>query len=339
MKTNAFFQKIIIFLTFFILISSAPNLKSGQQSVISGTVRNKEGKPLVNANVSFIDQQRGAKFSVKTNKKGKFIRVGIPPAIYNISVEYKGYFPFKTQFRISLGKQEKLTITLEKIPPKIGEDKDFINGINQFKQGHYREACELFEKAAQKFPENFEAFFNLGLSYFNSEKIDDAITSLEKAVKLKSDIAEVHFALGECYYHKENNKDKAIEAFSNVLKLQPNNAKAYYNLGITHYKYDEMEEAMNAFEKSMDLDPEYSSAYYQAGLASIKMGNIEKGVQYLEEFLRLNPDAPTNDQVKAIIQELKKRENFTNSIANLFSFNIFSNNFIPRADIHISFRS
>jgi len=338
MKANTFFHKIIILLTFFFLISSAPNLKSGQQTVISGTVRDKDDKPLVNAKVSFIDQQRGAKFSVKTNKKGKFIRVGIPPAIYNISVEYEGYFPFKTQFRISLGKQEKLTITLEKIPPKIGEDKDFINGINQFKQGHYKEACELFEKAAQKFPENFEAFFNLGLSYFNSEKIDDAITSLEKAVKLKSGIAEVHFALGECYYHKEN-KEKAIEAFSNVLKLQPNNAKAYYNLGITHYKYDEMEEAMNAFEKSMDLDPEYSSAYYQAGLASIKIGEIEKGVQYLEECLRLNPDAPTNDQVKAIIQELKKRESFTNSIANLFFSHIFISNFIPRSDIHISSRS
>jgi len=338
MKINVFFHKIIILVTLFIVISSAPNLKSGQQSVISGTVRNKEGKPLVNAKVSFIDQQRGAKFSVKTNKKGNFIRVGIPPALYNISVEYKGYFPFRTQFRIGLGKQEKLTIILEKIPPKIGENKDFINGINQFKQGHYIEACGLFEKAAQKFPENFEAFFNLGLSYYNIEKIDDAITSLEKAVKLNSGIAEVHFALGECYYQKEN-KEKAIEAFSNVLKLQPNNAKAYYNLGITHYKYNEMKEAINAFEKSIDLEPEYSSAYYQLGLASIKIGDIEKGVQYLEEFLRLNPDAPTSDQVKAIIQELKKRENFTNSIVNLFSFKILINNFIPKANIHISFRS
>ncbi len=306
MRTTVSAHKIISILILLILLVSVPNLKFGQQSVIKGIVCDREGKPLDKAKITFIDRDRGTKFSIKSKKDGKFMKVGIPPSLYRITVELKGYFPFQTRYRIRFGVNEGVKIILDKIPPKIEEDKNFAQGISHFKQSQYREAIDFFKKVTQKFPENFEGFYNLGLSYLKSGNIDEAIIALERTIILKPDLAEVHFALGECYFNK-GNKEKAIEAFSKVIEFQPDNAKAYYNLGITYYKYDEADKALISFEKSIALDPEYSSAYYQAGLANIRIGDFKKAAIYLEQFLRLKPDAPEAEQVKIIIQELKKK--------------------------------
>lgn len=306
MKTRGLILKAILISTLLFLLVSIPNFNAGQQSILRGVVSDQEGAPLKNAKVTFRDPSRGTTFSFKSDKEGKFIKIGIPPSLYLVRVELDGYFSLKTRFRVRLGMEESLKITLEKIPPKINEDKNLAEGTDFFKQGKYQEAIKSFEKVAYKFPENSQAFFNLGLSHLRSGDIDEAIISIEKAIELKPDLVEAYFALGECYFTKEDS-DKAMAAFSKASELQPDNAKAYYNLGIIYYKYNKTEEALISFEKSIELNPEFSSFYYQAALASIKMGDFKKAIQFFEEFLRLEPDAAETNQVKAMIEELKKK--------------------------------
>jgi tetratricopeptide (TPR) repeat protein len=285
---------------------SISNFIVGQQSILRGVVCDPEGAPLKNAKITFRDPSRGTTFTFKSDKEGKFIKIGIPPSLYLVRVELDAYFPFKTRFRVRLGMEESLEIRLKKIPPKIDEDKNLAEGIDFFKQGKYKEAINSFEKVTYRFPENFQAFYNLGLSHLRSGDIDEAIISLEKVIELKPDLVEAYFALGECYFNKEDN-DKAMAAFSKASELQPDNAKAYYNLGIIYYKYNKTEEALSSFDKSIELNPEFSSVYYQAGLASIKMGDFENAIKFFEEFLRLEPGASESTQVKAMIEELKKK--------------------------------
>jgi outer membrane protein assembly factor BamD (BamD/ComL family) len=278
----------------------------GQQSVLKGTVYDKEGNTLENVKIILLDSSRGTKFSMRSGKDGKFMKVGIPPSVYKVSVEHEGYVPFKSKIRVRMGMNQGFKISLEKIPVKIDGNEDFIQGINLFKGGDYKNAIEYFIKVSRQFPDNFEVFYNLGLSYLKNGQVDEAIVALEKTKQLRSDLVEVHFALGECYFKKEN-KEKAIEAFSQAIECQPDNARAYFNLGIIHYSYDEAELAIECFKKSIELDPEYSLAHYHAGLASAKIGDIKSAISFFEEFLRLKPDAPEAEQVKIILQELKKK--------------------------------
>jgi len=306
MKTRGSIHKAILISVLLFLLVSIPNFNVGQQSLLRGVVCDPEGAPLKNAKITFRDPSRGTTFTFKSDKEGKFIKIGIPPSLYLVIVELDAYFPFKTQFRVRLGMEESLKIMLKKIPPKIDEDKDLAEGTDFFKQGKYQEAIESFEKVTYRFPENFQAFYNLGLSHLRSGDIDEAIISIEKAIELKPDLVEAYFVLGECYFNKED-IDKAMAAFSRASELQPDNAKAYYNLGVIYYKYNKTEEAFRSFEKSIELNPEFSSVYYQAGLTSIKMGNFKKAIQFFEQFLRLEPDASEANQVKAMIAELKKK--------------------------------
>lgn len=238
MKTRGLILKAILISTLLFLLVSIPNFNAGQQSILRGVVCDREGAPLKNTKITFRDPSRGTTFSFKSDKGGKFIKIGIPPSLYLVRVELDGYFSFKTQFRIRLGMEESLKITLEKIPPKIDEDKNLAEGTEFFKQGKYQEAIKSFEKVTYKFPEDFQAFYNLGLSHLRSGDIDEAIISLEKVI---------------------------------------------------------------------ELNPEFSSVYYHVALASIKMGDFEKAIQFFEEFLRLEPNASEANQVKAMIEELKKK--------------------------------
>lgn len=306
MKTRGLIHKANLISALLFLLMSIPNFNIGQQSILRGVVCDPEGAPLKNAKITFRDPSRGTTFTFKSDKEGKFIKIGIPPSLYLVRVELDAYFPFKTRFRVRLGMEESLEIRLKKIPPKIDEDKNLAEGTDFFKQGKYKEAIKSFEKVTYRFPENFQAFYNLGLSHLRSGDIDDAIISLEKVIELKPDLVEAYFALGECYFNKEDN-DKAMAAFSKASELQPDNAKAYYNLGIIYYKYNKTEEALSSFDKSIELNPEFSSVYYQAGLASIKMGDFENAIKFFEEFLRLEPGTSESNQVKAMIEELKKK--------------------------------
>jgi tetratricopeptide (TPR) repeat protein len=50
----------------------------------------------------------------------------------------------------------------------------------------------------------------------------------------------------------------AIEEFVEAVKINPDNAKAYYFIGYSYYKRGEFTQAAEAFEKAYALDPKYS---------------------------------------------------------------------------------
>jgi len=298
--------KLSLFLAMLSLFSLFFSKGFGQETVLRGIVQDNQGNPLQKVKITLIDPSRGTKFAMNSSKMGEFMKVGIPPSTYKVSFELEGYFRFESQIGIQPGIEEKMSVTLKKIPPKIDDDRDFIEGINFFKEGKYAEAVGLFLRVIEKFPDNIEPFYNLGVSYLRSGNPEKAIGALEKAVHLKPDTVEAYFALGECYFNL-GQSEKAMEAFSKATNIEPNSAKAYYNIGIIYYKNNETDKAIGFFEKAMALDPKLSSAYYQAGLANIKKGDFQRAIKHFEDFIRLEPDAPEAGLAKSLIEELKKK--------------------------------
>lgn len=283
-----------------------PSFNFAQDTVVQGVVTDEEGNPLKDVRLTFKDPNRGLSFHIKSDKNGKFIKVGIPPTVYQVTVELEGYFPIQSQARIRFGYTENLQIKLKKIPPRLDEDKDLDEGVRFFKEGKYDEAIIFFKKVSEKFPQNYEGYYNLGLAYLKKEEIDEAIVALEKATEINPDALPAYLALGESYFAK-GDSEKATQSFDKAIELEPENPMAYYNLGIVYYKLDKMEEALRGFDKAIELNPELSSAYYQAALSSVKMGNFENAIKYFEDFLKVEPNATESAKVKSMIEELKKR--------------------------------
>ncbi len=277
-----------------------------QETVIKGQVTDKNNKPLANAQITFHDLSKGTKFSVKTRKDGTYIKIGLPPSIYKVTVSSEGYFSFETNLQIDFGREQIFNFILEKMPPKLEDDPDFKQGIKYFEAGQYDYAVASFKRAAEKLPESIEANFNLAICYLRLHKAAEAIDILEKILNLRNDIPEIYIALGEAFFNRSET-EKAISSFRRALELQPANYRIFYDLGIIYYKIDQLEAAITSFEQALKLKPEFPSAYYQLGLTFIKKGDFPRAIEALEKFLQLEPDAREASQVKMIIEELKKK--------------------------------
>jgi tetratricopeptide (TPR) repeat protein len=278
-----------------------------QETVVQGVVIDEEGKPVKDARLTFVDPQRGLKFVLKSDKDGKFIKVGIPPAEYKVIVESEGFLALESEARIRFGMRENLEIKLKKPVAVPDKDEDMKAGSDLFRAGNYDEAAERFRKVIERFPAQYEGYFNLGLTLLKKGEVDPAIAALEKAAEVNPQSVESLFALGECYFAK-GETEKARESFSKAIALNPESPMAHYNLGLVFYKLGKNEEALAAFEKSIAVKPDNASAHYQAGLAAIRLQNFERAITAFQEFLRLEPNAPEAPQVKTMIEELEKQK-------------------------------
>ena len=69
--------------------------------------------------------------------------------------------------------------------------------------------------------------------------------------------AEVYFQQGLKLYFKQQ-YESAIKEFEEAVKIDPENAKAYYFLGYSYYKLRNMPKAMETFEEAYHLNARYS---------------------------------------------------------------------------------
>ncbi len=102
---------------------------------------------------------------------------------------------------------------------KNDADKLYNEGNSLFRAGNYSGAIEKY-RAALAVAKDFKYYYQLGLSYKNSRQMDQAIASLEEAVKAKNDFAIGYNALGGTYL-TSGVYDKSLDAFKQALKHNP----------------------------------------------------------------------------------------------------------------------
>ncbi len=129
-------------------------------------------------------------------------------------------------------------------------------------------ALDDFNTATQKDPENYQTWYYRGEAYkkligvaTNADTF--TITSYKKAIEINPNDSAVYLALGGVYYQMKD-YDNAIFNFQQVVKLQPNYANGYYNLGVAYKKVGAKTEAKKALQKALDLLPANDSTRYKA---------------------------------------------------------------------------
>jgi len=133
--------------------------------------------------------------------------------------------------------------------------------------GHIEEKKGLSSNAIQHFKEsylnnnkNLEAILALGVLYFQKGNYVEAEKYLLMCNEKTANSALVHNNLSNVYLKLRNLKG-AIHHLKELIKLQPFNASAHYNLGMLMFQNKKYDEASILMLKATTINPKYVNAH------------------------------------------------------------------------------
>jgi len=122
----------------------------------------------------------------------------------------------------------------------------------------------------------------------SEERFAEAEPYFEAVLRADPGNAVAHFNLGFTH-EKRRHYDKAIHEFHEATRLNPKIDRAWYGLGLAHAQLGQHREAAEALEQAATLQPMNPHAWYQLGMALHTTGNSERFMQVVMHLLRFDP--------------------------------------------------
>lgn len=147
------------------------------------------------------------------------------------------------------------------------------------------------------------SLFSQGVQELNAGKLDTALETFGQVTEIVPDFADAHYHLGLVYYQKAEFR-KAINAFTQTLKLLPRDTDALIKLGLASHKAGDAnaidalvkrtfyEQAVKAYQTALEIQPHNVEALNNLGLAYQELGQFSDAIAVYEEGLTLNPNLP-----------------------------------------------
>ena len=159
------------------------------------------------------------------------------------------------------------------------------------KKGKLKEAIQMHEKIAQKFPKlKVASYVTIGGLYGKQGKFDEEIKWCQKAIAIDPKFANSYVNLGSAYAAKQDILG-AEKAFSRALELEPRNAFALYSLGLVAEAKDDLKQAEKLYTGATEADPGLTDAWVNLGVTQAKQKNFKEAKAALKKAESLDPKA------------------------------------------------
>jgi len=132
-------------------------------------------------------------------------------------------------------------------------------------------------------------WFEKGKNYHLNKEYDKAIEAYTKAIAIDPNYAGAYIGLGNAYNNK-GQYDRAIEDYNKAIAIDPNLAKAYNNRGFAYGEKGQYDRAMQDYNKAIALDPNLAKVYGNRGIAYGKKGQYDRAMQDYNKAIALDPN-------------------------------------------------
>lgn len=168
-------------------------------------------------------------------------------------------------------------------------------GISLEKMSLYEEAILCFERSITLKKDFKDPYIFLGKIFKTQKKYDSAIEILQKALVNLNDLESVYVNLSSIYIAINNNSfeadySKAISYSKKALSYNEDNFFALNNLAICLFQELKINEAIQAYERVIKINPEFAEAYRNIGILYNYVGDYKKSELNYEKSLKLEPE-------------------------------------------------
>lgn len=169
--------------------------------------------------------------------------------------------------------------------------EQFVSDRERFPE-RLNDALRVLEQAERLEPNNAEVLNGKGVIHFLLNDLNNAQTSLERAVSLASsqaslssrDIAIMHINLGKTY-RDLGELQLALQSFKRAVMLSPTSASAHNNVGNTYFRLGNCEQAVYELTQASNLNPSSLDATSNLAISMFECGDVRGSIPRFEQAL------------------------------------------------------
>jgi len=161
--------------------------------------------------------------------------------------------------------------------------------ITLFTQGQLQQTLSAATQMLESFPNSVILYNIIGSSNAGLMQFDAAINSYKQALKIKPDYAEVYYNMGIALRDK-GDPEAAIDSYKQALKIKPDYAEAYNNMGNALKDKRSSVAAIDSYKQALKIKPDYAEAYYNMGSTLDEIGELEAAIDSYKQAIKVKPD-------------------------------------------------
>ncbi|NER26918.1 MAG: tetratricopeptide repeat protein, partial [Symploca sp. SIO1C4] len=115
------------------------------------------------------------------------------------------------------------------------------------------------------------------------------INSYQQAIQLNPNDAVAYYNLGIAL-RQQGKLDEEIDSYQQAIQLNPNYANAYNNLGVALSEQGKLDQAIDSYQQAIKLNPNDADAYNNLGIALRQQGKLDQAIDSYQQAIKLNPN-------------------------------------------------
>ncbi len=209
---------------------------------------------------------------------GKICEVrGLPRGTYDIVVDEPGYEPAQTSAKIDGSSSELVLYVNSSNVPQIPRDsytvsarelripgkarREFEKGLGRLLKRDPAGSVSHFTKAAQAFPDYYEAYYHVGVAEMSLGHRGEAAQAFQMAIDLSGGrYAWAEFGFGYLLY-LEGKPEEAVTIIHRGLEVDGSSAVGYLILGLVLFRLERLDEAERSAQEALLRNPNCAQAY------------------------------------------------------------------------------
>ena len=144
------------------------------------------------------------------------------------------------------------------------KERHYIKSLAAIISGDYAQGIKELQKIVERYPEEKEAFFWLGVYHLPLRNSEETIRQLTKAIEIDPYYKDAYNLLAYTY-NEMGDFGKSIWAINKYISLAPDEANPYDSRGDLYAYNGKIDQAIESYRKALQIKPDFHASIAKLG--------------------------------------------------------------------------
>lgn len=288
-----------------LLVGSLPGFAQ-VNAVVKGKAVDAQGKPVVGATVQMVNKDNGRKFTMKTDKRGEFVNIGVAPGKYDTVLLGPDGKMLTRADNFPVDPSQEINELDFNIQAEQKENQAIVSGEKKVEPKKMTEEQRKALEAAQKQNEeakaanakigNLNTLLTQARADIAAKNYPQAIEAMNQGIQVDPTQPLLYGTLGEAQSGSKDYKgcadslSKAVE-LQNTKKPTPQLTSRWNtSLAMCQVRAGNLDAAKATFDKAAQEDPTYAgTVYYNEGALLTNVGKTDDANAAFDKAIAADP--------------------------------------------------